>query len=160
MEDYDFEQGDAGSSGMEKVSAGGLHKGNLVMIKDCPCKVTIVGHAKPGKHGAAKAIVTGIDIFTNNKLETTFSTGDMVDAPLVKRVEYTVVNIEDDGFLQLLDDSGEMKEDIQFPTEEHLKEVVDKTKEIFEAGKNECLVIVLQALGREQLVSVREGKEI
>ena len=29
QEDYDFEQGDAGSSGMEKVSAGGLHKGNL-----------------------------------------------------------------------------------------------------------------------------------
>ena len=35
-----------------------------MMIKGHPCKVVDVSHAKPGKHGAAKANIVGIDIFT------------------------------------------------------------------------------------------------
>ena len=96
-EDYEFEAGDAGSSGMEKVSAGSLHKGDLVMIKGKPCKVVSFSTAKTGKHGSAKAMITGIDIFTGNKLECTFSTGENVDAPVTKKTEYQLINIDDDG---------------------------------------------------------------
>ena len=58
------------------------------MIKGKPCKVTDFSTAKTGKHGAAKAMVTGIDIFNGNKLECTFSTGDNVDSPVVQKIEY------------------------------------------------------------------------
>ena len=85
MEDNEFIQGDAGASGMEKTAAGSLKKGSLVMIKGRPCKVVDFSTAKTGKHGSAKAMVTGIDIFTSNKLECTFSTGDNVDAPIVNK---------------------------------------------------------------------------
>lgn len=58
-DDYQFEKGDAGSGGVEKVSAGSLKKGDLVMIKGHPCKVMSFSTAKTGKHGSAKAMVTG-----------------------------------------------------------------------------------------------------
>ena len=131
-EDYQFESGDAGSAGIEKVSAGSLKKGDLVMIKGHPCKVVSFSTAKVGKHGSAKAMITGIDIFTSNKYECTFSTGDNVDAPLMKRIEYTLINIEDDGFVSLMDDNGNMKEDLKLPEDEWLKDVTDKVKAIFE----------------------------
>ena len=43
------------------------------------------------------------------------------------------------------------------PEDEWLKDVVTKIKDVFEAGKNECLVTVIAALGTEKIVSVREG---
>ena len=45
---------------MEKAAAGSLKKGDLVMIKGHPCKVMSMSTAKTGKHGSAKAMVTGM----------------------------------------------------------------------------------------------------
>ena len=142
---------------MEKVPAGGLKKGSLVMIKGRPCKVVDFSTAKTGKHGAAKAMITGIDIFSSNKLECTYSTGDNVDAPVVTKIEYTLINIDEEGFVTLMQDNGDLKEDLKLPEDDWLKDVVAKIKDIFEQGKNECLVTVLSALGTEKIVTVREG---
>ena len=144
----------------DKVESNRLKNGSLVMIKGNPCKVTEVSTAKPGKHGSAKVILKGRDILTSKVYECTFHSGDMVDAPIVKRTEYTLLNIEDDTQLQLLDQAGEMKEDVNLPEDEHLRDVVTKIKEIFEEGKKECLVTVLATLGKEQVVDVREGAEV
>jgi translation initiation factor 5A len=159
MEEYeeDFTQGDAGSGGIDKVSAGSLKKGSLVMIKGHPCKVVSFSTAKTGKHGSAKAMITGIDIFTSNKYECTFSTGDNVDAPLLVRKEYSLINIDDDGYCSLMDPSGDVKEDLKLPTDEWLKDVADKIKEIFEAGVKECLVTVISSMGQEKIIDVKEG---
>ena len=83
----------------------------------------------------------------------------MVDAPITKRDEFTLLNI-DDNVLELLTKEGEVKSDVNIPEDEHLKEVVTKMKEIFEEGKKECLVTVLNCMGTEQLVDVREGQEV
>eukprot|EP00490_Sorites_sp_Unknown_P027648 CAMPEP_0114650936 /NCGR_PEP_ID=MMETSP0191-20121206/7995_1 /TAXON_ID=126664 /ORGANISM="Sorites sp." /LENGTH=148 /DNA_ID=CAMNT_0001864955 /DNA_START=1 /DNA_END=443 /DNA_ORIENTATION=- len=145
--DYDFEKTDAGSLNVEKVSAGSLKVGGVVMIKDHPCKITSYSTAKTGKHGAAKAMLTGIDVLTNNKYECTYSTGDTVDAPIMKRTEYQLINIDDEGYVTLLLDSGETKEDLTLPEADHLKDVANRCKEIFEAGTKECIVTVLATLG-------------
>ncbi len=159
-EDYQFEQGDSGSAGIEKIQAGCLKIGSLVMIKGHPCKVVSFSTAKTGKHGAAKAMVTGIDIFSSNKYECTFSTGENVDAPVVERKEYTLNFIDDEGFMALMNESGEIKEDLKVPEEEWLKDVVDKCKAIIEAGQKECLVTVVSAMGQEKLITCREGNNI
>ena len=104
-------------------------------------------------------MVTGIDIFTGNKYECTFSTGDNVDAPVAKRQEFSLINIDDEGYCTLLTDSGETKEDLQLPTDEWLKDVTDRIKAIFEEGKKECIVTVLGAMDQEKIIAVREGKE-
>ena len=67
------------------------------MLKDqFPCKVTAFSTAKPGKHGSAKAMITGKDIFTDKQYEETFGTGDMTPAPEVSKTEFTCMNINDD----------------------------------------------------------------
>ena len=83
----------------------------------------------------------------------------MVDAPIVVRQEYTLLNI-DDTAIELLDPLGEVKADVNLPEAEHLKDVVNKIKEIFEEGKKECLVTVIATLGKEQVEAVREGQEV
>jgi translation initiation factor 5A len=80
----------------EKTDSNRLKSGSLVMVKGNPCKVTDVSTAKPGKHGSAKVILKGKDILTGKVYECTYHAGDMVDAPIVKRTEYTLLNIEDD----------------------------------------------------------------
>ena len=159
MDDYEFEAGDSGAALIEKVSAGDLHKGQLVMIKDRPCKIMGYSTAKVGKHGSAKAMITGIDLFTAQKYECTYSTGDTVDAPIVKRLEVQLIDLQDDGFCSLMLENGDIKEDIQLPADEWLKDVASKIKEMFEAGDKEILVTVLFSMGEEKITQVREGKE-
>lgn len=157
-DDEQFENTDAGASMCEKTDTNRLKPGSLVMIKGNPCKVTDVSTAKPGKHGSAKVILKGKDILTDKVYDCTFHAGDMVDAPLVKRVEYTLLNIDDES-LQLMDNQGEMKEDVNIPTAEHLKDQANLIRSIFEEGKKECLVTVLATLGKEQVIAVREGAD-
>ena len=155
-EDYTFEQGDSGSAGVEKIQANCLKLGSLVMIKGHPCKVVSFSTAKTGKHGAAKAMVTGIDIFTAQKYECTFSTGDMVDAPVVTKTDYTLINIDEDGYMSLMNDRGGIKADLRFPEDEWLKEVVERAKMIFKEDEKDCLVTVIGSMGQEKLISSRE----
>lgn len=128
------------------------------MMKGNPCKVTEVNTAKPGKHGSAKVITKGKDIFTGKTYECTFHAGDDTPAPICSRDEYTLLNI-DDEILSMLDKNGEMKEDVNLPTEDHLKDVKANIQRIFEEGKKECLITVLSALGKQQVIEVREGNE-
>ena len=158
-DDENFENTDAGASMFEKTDTNRLKNGSLVMIKNCPCKVTDVSTAKPGKHGSAKVILKGKDILTSKVYECTYHAGDMVDAPIVKRQEYTLLNIDDET-LELLTPDGEVKSDVNLPTEEHLKDVANKIKEIFDKGTKECLITVLACLNKEQVIEVREGNEV
>lgn len=128
------------------------------MIKGHPCKVVSFSTAKTGKHGSAKAMVSGTDIFTSNKYECTFSTGDNVDSPIITRIEYTVGDIAEDGFISLISEAGEVKEDLKLPEDEWLKDVNHKVKELFAQDK-EVLVTVLSSMGQEKIISYREGKE-
>ena len=145
-QDEDFENTDAGASKTEKTDSNRLKPGSLVMVKGNPCKVTETTTAKPGKHGSAKVILKGRDILTAKIYECTFHAGDMVDAPIVKRQEYTLLNI-DDNTLELLDPSGEVKSDVNLPEPEHLKEVANNIKAFFEKGEKEVLVTILNCMG-------------
>jgi len=117
------------------------------MIKGHPCRVMSFSTAKTGKHGSAKAMITGIDIFTAGKYECTYSTGDKVDAPLVIRTEYNLINIDDEGYCTLLTESGDVKEDLKLPTDDHLKDIHDRIKEIFEDGTKECIISAIASMG-------------
>merc|ERR1711934_1052393 len=139
---------EAGASMCEKTDTSRLKNGSLVMIKGNPCKVTEVSTAKPGKHGSAKVILKGKDILTDKVYDCTFHSGDMVPAPNVTRDEYILLNIDDDT-LEFLTKEGEVKSDVNIPTADHLKDVVAKMRQIFDEGKKECKVTVLNCMGTE-----------
>ena len=64
-----FEKTDAGASDSYPLAAGSIKKGSFMVFKGRPCKVVAYTTAKTGKHGHAKASITGIDIFTGKKYE-------------------------------------------------------------------------------------------
>ena len=41
-----------------------------------------------GKHGAAKASISGVDIFTNKKVEDSAPSTANIDCPVVKKIDY------------------------------------------------------------------------
>ena len=155
----EFEKGDAGATNTELAEAGRAKPGSLYMIKGFPCKVTAFSTAKPGKHGSAKAMLVGKDIFTDKQYEETFGTGDMEPRPIVSKTEMNCIDISDDGFLQLMQEDGEMKEDIKIPHEEHLKDIAARIKSILAEGKKECLVTIQKWGDKEQACLVREGQD-
>ena len=141
----------------EKVEAGKLTKGSLVCINGKPCKVQKTSKAKPGKHGSAKAIITAVGILDDKKVEQSFGTSDLLDAPIVKRTEYPCLGIEDD-FLQLQEESGELKENVTFSTQESLKEVNEQIQKFIEEDVP-ILVTVMRCMGTEVPVACREDKD-
>lgn len=137
-DDEEFQTTDAGSTYTTPTPCSNVKIGGYCMLKGYPCKVKetfqtyfpniffqVVAYstAKTGKHGAAKAAITGIDIFTNKKCEETISTGHTAQVPIVVRTEYTLIDIGDDGFVTLMSDDGSTKEDLALPTDDDSKDV-------------------------------------
>ena len=67
-----------------------------------------------GKHGHAKVHLVGIDIFSGKKYEDICPSTHNMDVPHVKREDYQLTDI-DDGFLVLMSDGGDLREDLKIP---------------------------------------------
>ena len=155
MADLTVEAVVSGASQTVPVRAGELKKGHYVMLKDHPCKVIELTTSKTGKHGHAKANITGVDIFTGNKYMDVSPTSHTMSAPVVTPTEWTLldVNTEDvnaDGHYatMLQNAEGESREDLFLPTGEEY----EKMMEDFESGELEITVTVLSACGTDKIM--------
>merc|ERR1712188_25065 len=156
-EDYSIEAaGDAGAAATQPMEAGQIRKGGFIMIKGQPCKVVDVSTSKTGKHGHAKCHFVALNIFTGKKQELCPSTHN-AEVPFVKRNEYQVMDIGDgppDGYLTLMTEDGDMREDIKFPNEhEDDAKVNEDIVRYFEDESVDCFVTVLVACGKEKVLS-------
>merc|ERR1719423_477389 len=88
------------------------------MIKGRPCKIVEMSTSKTGKHGHAKVHLVALDIFTGKKLEDICPSTHNMDVPNVVRKDYQLLDVDDGGFLSLMDnDTGDTREDIALPRE-------------------------------------------
>ena len=71
--------------------------------------------SKTGKHGHAKVHLVALDIFTTKKYEDICPSTHNMDVPNVSRKDYQLLDCSDDGYLSLMDDSGETREDLKVP---------------------------------------------
>ena len=150
--DEEIETTASGASLTIPSQVGSLKKNGYVIIKEHPCRIVDMSVAKVGKHGSAKAKITGIDIFTSNKYEEIHPTSHNVDVPVVTRQDWTLVDIARDGFASLMNDNGDQREDIKIPDDEEGA----KIRQLFDSGAT-ISVTVLIAMGFEKIV---QGKEI
>merc|ERR550537_1792805 len=119
------------------------------MIKGHPCKVVEVTSSKTGKHGHAKAHIVALDIFTGKKMEDLCPCSHNMAIPFVKREEFIIMDIQEDGQVSLLTEGGDAKDDLNMPTlNDDDKKLSEDIKKDFDAGKN-CVVIVQSACGME-----------
>ena len=125
-------------------------------IKEHPCKVSAVSTSKTGKHGHAKCNFTAIDIFTGKKYEDIIPSTHTAHVPFVTRKEYSLVDISADGFCSLMDDEGNCREDVKLP--DYPDNFAREIETGFGEGKN-LGVVVLSAMGHDQIVSMKEEAE-
>lgn len=155
MENYTFDNGEAGASETIPMEAGQIRKGGLIMIKGQPCKVADVSTSKTGKHGHAKCNFIAYNIFNNKKLEDMIPSTHGTTVPVVSRTEYTLVDISDDNFMTLMDTNGDTREDLSLP--DYPDNYANELREEFE--KKQLVVTVLKACGKEQVMSHKEDQE-
>eukprot|EP00286_Rhodomonas_abbreviata_P012693 CAMPEP_0181323068 /NCGR_PEP_ID=MMETSP1101-20121128/19578_1 /TAXON_ID=46948 /ORGANISM="Rhodomonas abbreviata, Strain Caron Lab Isolate" /LENGTH=162 /DNA_ID=CAMNT_0023431051 /DNA_START=48 /DNA_END=536 /DNA_ORIENTATION=+ len=136
------------------IRAGEVKKGMVVMLKGFPCKVIEVTTSKTGKHGHAKANITGLDIFTGKKYLDISPTSHNMVAPFVTNTSYDLVDITDDGYAVLMTEDGEMKEDLKMPDQDSPDpKLGDTLREILEAGEKTVQVTVTIAMESEVITS-------
>jgi len=146
----DFESADSGASSVYPAQCSSLRKNGYVVMKGRPCKIVEMSTSKTGKHGHAKVHMVGIDLYNGKKYEDICPSTHNMDVPFVKRVDYQLVDISGDDFLSLMDDGGEVREDIKIPTNELGEEV--RTK--FNEGQD-ILCTVMCAMGIEEVIAVK-----
>jgi translation initiation factor 5A len=134
----------------QKASA--CRKGSYLMIDNHPCKIIEMSTSKTGKHGHAKCKFMAKDIFDQSQHEFVQTSTHNVDIPNVSRKEYQLSDIDEEGYLSLLDDNAEMRSDLQLPDNIELS---DNIRKIFD-NEEDCAVTVLSACDREMIIDVKK----
>ena len=75
------------------VDATALRKGGYVLIDGAVCRIVEIELSKPGKHGAMKVRVTGLDAFTGQKKQLLSPGGAEVEVPVIDKSDAQVVAI-------------------------------------------------------------------
>jgi len=148
-DDHDFTTGEAGASATFPQQCSALRKGGFVMIKGRPCKIVDMSTSKTGKHGHAKVHLVALDIFTGKKLEELSPSTHNMEVPNVARKDYQLIGLED-GFLSLMDDSGETRDDLKCPegtVGDEINAAIEKEQDI--------LVTCLSAIGEEMVIATK-----
>ncbi|KAH7371388.1 translation protein SH3-like domain-containing protein [Pyrenochaeta sp. MPI-SDFR-AT-0127] len=151
--EHTFESADAGASQTYPMQCSALRKNGFVVIKNRPCKIVEMTTSKTGKHGHAKVHLVAIDIFTSKKLEELCPSTHNMNVPNVRRQEYQLLDVTDDGFLSLMSDDGTTKDDVKVPD----GEVGDKINKMFTEDGKDTNVIVLTAMGEESAIDAKEA---
>ncbi len=79
-----------------------LKPNRYMLVDDEPCKILSMSTSKPGKHGAAKAMIDVVGLFDGQKRKVTYSVTDKIRVPIIDKRSAQVVSIMGDE-VQLMD---------------------------------------------------------
>jgi translation initiation factor 5A len=71
--------------GVNYTTVGELKEGNYIVIDGEPCRVVDIQKAKTGKHGAAKANVVAVSVFTGSKKTLMAPVDQQVEVPIIEK---------------------------------------------------------------------------
>ena len=73
------------------------------------------------------------------------------------REDYTLVDLNDEGFLGLMDDSGNVREDLKLPSgHDDADALARQIQEAWDEGK-ELILTVLKSMNQEQVNAMKEA---
>ena len=127
------------------IQVGKLRKGGYVILKEQPCKIVNITTSKTGKHGHAKSVITGINIFNGKKVVEAYSTSHTINVPIVTKIVYQLCNI-DRNEVEVLDDNNKIIYGIKIG-----EDIIEDLTNKFEKGL-EINVTVLSALCKSKII--------
>ena len=140
----------------EHTQANSIKIGDYCLIKDHPCKVVETAWSKPGKHGSGKIRMIGIDIFTGDKVENSTPSTAMVERVIVTRVDYQLLDIQDD-YCTLVCNNGNNCNEISLKLPSYPPKISEEIKEAFENG-DDIDVTVISAMGTDAINAFKINK--
>lgn len=153
-EEVEFQGSASNASTTYPMQCSALRKNGFVMIKSKPCKIVEMSTSKTGKHGHAKVHLVGIDIFNGKKYEDLCPSTHNIDVPNVQRLDLELIDISDDGFVTLLTDKGDTRDDLKLPND---AELASKIKEEFLKDNGTIVVSVISAVGEEAIIDFKKA---
>merc|ERR1711881_30606 len=161
---FDIETTDSGAAAVASVEAGQIRAGGYIMIKGKPCKVKNVSVSKTGKHGHAKCKFAATDIFTGATCEELCPSTHSIDVPVVTKSDWQIQGLQDETYVLLMNEEGEMREDLQLPNVTFKTDDDNAQSQLIKAycamvdeGANiEIYCTVLSAIGMEKITEVRK----
>ncbi len=159
--DATFDKVDSGASDTFPIAISDVKKGGHICMgpENRPCKVMEIATSKTGKHGHAKANITGVDIFNGKKFQDVSPVSHSKDCPNITRTEYTAMSVDGEGFVSLIDKQGKLRQDLKLPNDNDDDAVISKRiVDGLENGKT-VLVTVLAAMKIEKIEDAKESND-
>jgi len=147
-----FNTGDSGAAATFPMQCSALRKNGYVMLKGRPCKIVDMSTSKTGKHGHAKVHLVGIDIFNQKKYEDICPSTHNMDVPHVKREDFQLTDVSDDGYLSLMTETGDIREDLKLPE----GALGTSMRADYDAGKD-ILCTVMTACREECVIAIKNN---
>jgi translation initiation factor 5A len=142
-----------------KAPPEAVKKGGYCMIRGMPCKLEICEVLpKATANGNKRLHIRGPNVFTGKPYEDTLNlTAGFhgIDVPVTIKAQYSLMDVDSDtGFLSLLTDSGDCKEDVGLVKNEDgsFDELGQEVISKFEAGEALKLT-VLSILGKDVVIA-------
>ena len=120
--------------------------------------------SKTGKHGNAKCKFLASDIFTGSSCEELCPSTHSIDFPIVTKKYWIITGIQDDNYALLMNDNGDMREDLQLPnvsykTDDDIKnsELIKEYCDMVDNGNSiDIYCTILSAVGKEKITEIRK----
>ena len=149
-----------------KVQPEELKKSGYAMIRDQPCKLIEVNHLpKATANGNKRVQLIGLHIFTGKKYEDTINCSagfHGIEVPITSKTSYTLLDVDaSTGFLSLLTDSNETKEDAALSRAEdgEFDSVGVECVQRFDEGEA-LKVMVLTIMGKDIVIEVSKDTSV
>jgi translation initiation factor 5A len=120
-----------------------LRVGRYMVVDEEPAKILSIDHSKPGKHGAAKARIETVGLFSKRRSSYVGSVTDRVQVPIIEKRTAQVVSITGAN-AQLMDMETYETFELPIPEPEIANQAVEQGKE----------VQYIEAMGRKVIMRV------
>ena len=137
----------------EPRKVGTLKIGRFMIDPDSEeaCKILSIDHSKPGKHGAAKARLEIVGLFSGKRSSFLSTVDKRVNVPIIDKKQMQITDVTDDS-VQLMDSGTYEMFEEALPADEDVREQLLK---LFKEGKA-VQAEVWDVMNRKKIVSVRE----
>jgi len=111
------------------VDVGSLKVGQYVIIDDEPCRIVEYEKSKPGKHGAAKARIVGISVFTGQKKSLISPVDAKTAVPMIDKRTGQIISISGNS-VQVMDMEDYKTFEAPMPDDAELKASLSSGNEV------------------------------